>query len=193
MIAYNFTRWRGISLKCSHRMEDGHNYLKISAPRHLMKTYRMTPLSARSMSMGNIFKNRTGSFPVRRGIKVYIYIEYQSCCPFVGIGSPTPSPASVSPPLESMGGPNSLSGKVWGNPISTKGQTLWYSMYTIIPLRYCLSIFLKNVLLNYCSFCTHTVILTPLTKNLQYLPPVNNRIENRRATNRVAKKDYTML
>ncbi len=41
---------------------------------------------------------------------------------------PAPSPASecCPPPLWFLG---------WGEPIRTKGQTLWYSRYCIIPLR----------------------------------------------------------
>ncbi len=52
---------------------------------------------------------------------IIVYIEYQSVCPFVGIGSPTPSPASecVSP-LGLKGGrsntPLRVNGR--GNPIS---------------------------------------------------------------------------
>ncbi len=54
------------------------------------------------------------------------------------LGSPTPSPAreGCSPPFGSRGGggAHSLAGER-GDPIPTKGQTLWYSMYTMIPLR----------------------------------------------------------
>jgi hypothetical protein len=37
------------------------------------------------------------------------------------------------PPFGPRGETHSLAGE--GDPILTKGQTLWYSMYTIIPLR----------------------------------------------------------
>ncbi len=54
---------------------------------------------------------------------------------------PLPPPeANVSPPHS---GPRGQGGATfacgvgsWGGPIQTKGQTLSYSMYTIIPLRY---------------------------------------------------------
>ncbi len=47
------------------------------------------------------------------------------------LGSPLPHPqASVSPLLfGSKGETHSLAGKGMGDPIPTKGQTLWYSMY----------------------------------------------------------------
>ncbi len=67
-----------------------------------------------------------------------IYTEYQSVCPFVGFGSPPPphAQASVAPPLCIQGGDTlACGGRGWGNPIPTKEQTLWCSMYTIILLR----------------------------------------------------------
>ncbi len=42
----------------------------------------------------------------------------------------------IGSPLWVQGGRHTrLWGRGWGNPIPTKGQTLWYSVYTIIPLR----------------------------------------------------------
>ncbi len=67
----------------------------------------------------------------RRGIKVYI--EYQNVCPFAGIGSPQPLPPieCVSHHLDPWGESHSLAvGKGGGDPIPTKGQKLWHSMYT---------------------------------------------------------------
>jgi hypothetical protein len=67
------------------------------------------------------------------GIKVYI--EYQSSCPLVGIGSPTPYPGNeCGLPGHKRGEPHSLAGEGVGGPIPTKGQKLWYSMFTIITL-----------------------------------------------------------
>jgi hypothetical protein len=64
---------------------------------------------------------------------IILCIEYWSVCPFVGIGSPRlpPPKASVSPPWiqTGEGEQHSLAGEgvgPWGNPIPTKGQTLWY-------------------------------------------------------------------
>jgi hypothetical protein len=52
-------------------------------------------------------------------------IEYQSVCPFVGIGPPPP-PASVSPSLDPNGEEqHSLSGEGgWGDPIRTGKESL---------------------------------------------------------------------
>jgi hypothetical protein len=50
-------------------------------------------------------------------------------------GPPTPSPqANVGTPFGSGGGHTRLRGRGWEDPIPTMGQTLWYSMYTILPL-----------------------------------------------------------
>jgi hypothetical protein len=56
------------------------------------------------------------------------------------LGPPTPStppPAgSVVFPLWIQEGRHTrLRGREWGDPIPTKGQTLWYSVHSIIPLR----------------------------------------------------------
>ncbi len=66
--------------------------------------------------------------------------ECQAFFPVVRTGSPLlPHPqGSVAPPplLDPRGQTHSLAGEEWGDPIPTKGQTLWYSMYTIISLRF---------------------------------------------------------
>ncbi len=60
------------------------------------------------------------------------HTECQAFCPFVRIGFTM----SIAPPLWVQGGrPTRLRGRGWGDPIPTKRQTLWYSMYTIVPLR----------------------------------------------------------
>ena len=57
--------------------------------------------------------------------------ECQVFCLFAWIGPPHPQ-ASVAPPLWVQEGRHTrLRGRAWGDPIPTKGQTLWYSMYTI--------------------------------------------------------------
>ncbi len=66
-----------------------------------------------------------------------VNIECQSLCLFVGIGSSPPSQANVAPqttPKEpSGGGGDTLDGRRgFGDPIPTKGQTLWYSIYTTV-------------------------------------------------------------
>jgi hypothetical protein len=48
------------------------------------------------------------------------------------VASPTPSTASEcsSPPVSKWrGNTHSLAGRGWGEPIQTKGQTLWYTVY----------------------------------------------------------------
>jgi hypothetical protein len=65
--------------------------------------------------------------------------ECQAFCPVIRTGSPFPPlhpQKSVAPrPLWVQGGRHTcLRGREWGHPILTMGQTLWYSMYTIIPL-----------------------------------------------------------
>jgi hypothetical protein len=61
--------------------------------------------------------------------------EYQSVCPLVGIGSPTPSPTSecVSP-LGTKGGSITLPRGVreWGDPIRTIGKKAWHSVYSLV-------------------------------------------------------------
>jgi hypothetical protein len=71
-------------------------------------------------------------------IIIYICIEYQSSCPFVGIGSPTPPQASVSPPLDPGGGGASntlFTGEGVGDPILTTGQKAWHCVYSVMPLK----------------------------------------------------------
>ncbi len=79
----------------------------------------------------------------------------------------TPSPARecCSFPLLVQGGRHTrLRGRGWGDPNPTKGQTLWYSMYTIIPLRVfassqylrSLKIFLK---IQHCFICRTQITL----------------------------------
>jgi hypothetical protein len=57
----------------------------------------------------------------------------------VRIGSPAPSPSSkcCPPPLWFQGGGTLACGSGGGGePIRTKGQTLWYSRNSLIPLRF---------------------------------------------------------
>jgi hypothetical protein len=60
------------------------------------------------------FFRRPGAYCYLRGIVVYL--EYQSVCPIVRIGSPLPQ-VSVSPPLDPKGGQQSLVGEGCGDPI----------------------------------------------------------------------------
>ncbi len=69
----------------------------------------------------------------------YLYMEYHSDRSFVGIGSSHPLPVSECdfPPKNQVGERHTrLRGKGWGDPISKKGQKLWYFffLYTTIPL-----------------------------------------------------------
>ncbi len=59
------------------------------------------------------------------------YTECQAFCPVVINGSPSPASEYV-PPTRVLGGPHSLARRGWGDPIPTKGQTFWYSMYSIL-------------------------------------------------------------
>ncbi len=60
-------------------------------------------------------------------VKGLYYIEHQSFCPVVWIGSPHPLPRKrvCLPPDRKMGGDTLAMG--WGDPIQTTGQKLWYS------------------------------------------------------------------
>ncbi len=85
---------------------------------------------------------------IRRGI--IVYREDQSFWRFVRMGPPTPYTAS-----ECGSPPPPLRGK---DPISTTVQKLWYSIYTIIPLR------------------VHTVHCP--TISLTFIDPVRNTTED---------------
>jgi hypothetical protein len=69
------------------------------------------------------------------------YTECQAFSPVVRIGPPLPlhPQASVAPPPPPnllLGGRHTCLREMgWGEPIQTKGRTLWYSSYSIIPLR----------------------------------------------------------
>ncbi len=78
--------------------------------------------------------------------------EYQAFLPVVQIGS-TPPPLTrkgvLHIPLQFQGGQtHSLRGRGWGDPTPTMGQSLWYSMYTKIPLRalaqFCMKLLLQS-------------------------------------------------
>jgi hypothetical protein len=64
--------------------------------------------------------------------EIIVYIEYQSFCPFVGIGSyPVPSKRVwLSRRAQVRGATHSLAGEGMGDLIPTKGQKLWYYTYT---------------------------------------------------------------
>ncbi len=66
------------------------------------------------------------------------YTECQSSNQVVRIGSPHPLTRKrvFLPPFGSKGETHSLGGRGWGDPIPTMGQTLCYSRYTIISLRF---------------------------------------------------------
>jgi hypothetical protein len=68
----------------------------------------------------------------RRGIKAYI--EYQSVCPFVGIGPLTPLLTSERVSLGPKGGGATLAcgrGGAGGDQIRTTGQKARHSVYTV--------------------------------------------------------------
>jgi hypothetical protein len=64
------------------------------------------------------------------------YTECQAFCPIVRIGSLSAASEYCSP-LFGSGGDTLAGGggAAWRGPMPTKGQTFWYSMYTLIPLR----------------------------------------------------------
>ncbi len=67
----------------------------------------------------------------RRG--TIVYIEYQSVCPFVGIGSPpTPPPRECVPPRNQRGGHTRMRGSQWGRLERKPGtlSTLWSMVLT---------------------------------------------------------------
>ncbi len=52
------------------------------------------------------------------------------------VSQPPHRKRKLPPPLWVQGGDTlACEGRGWGDPIPTIGQTLWYSRYTIIPLR----------------------------------------------------------
>ncbi len=67
----------------------------------------------------------------RRGI-IIVYIEYQSVCPFVEIGSHHPIPCKgVCLPLGPKGGSDTPSRvRGWRDPVRTTGQKPWHSVYS---------------------------------------------------------------
>ncbi len=75
---------------------------------------------------------------LRKNFACTEYTECQAFSPVVRIGSPPPAPSPtsercISPPLFPKGGTHSLAGEWTGELSRTKGQTLWNSMYSIIP------------------------------------------------------------
>ncbi len=69
----------------------------------------------------------------RRGI--IVQIEYQSVCPIVGIGAASPRKRVyliLHALLDPKAGDNTrLRVRAWRDPIPTKAQTLWYSVYSV--------------------------------------------------------------
>ncbi len=64
--------------------------------------------------------------------------EYPECLAFSSIVRLGPSPLTCKRMLPSSlvpEGTHSLAGEWAGEPIRTKGQTLWHSRYSVIPLR----------------------------------------------------------
>jgi hypothetical protein len=80
-----------------------------------------------------------GSPTLFHSIYLTEHTECHAFCPVVRIGSPHPLARKrvlpLPPPLVPRRETHSLAAEELGDPIPTKGQTLWYSMYTIIPLR----------------------------------------------------------
>ncbi len=81
-----------------------------------------------------------GDRPPSFTLSMYLteHTECHAFCPVVRIGSPHPLARKrvlpLPPPLVPRRETHSLAAEELGDPIPTKGQTLWYSMYTIIPL-----------------------------------------------------------
>jgi len=79
-----------------------------------------------------------GSPTLFHSIYLTEHTECHAFCPVVRIGSPHPLARKrvlpLPPPLVPRRETHSLAAEELGDPIPTKGQTLWYSMYTIIPL-----------------------------------------------------------
>ncbi len=80
----------------------------------------------------------TSIFSLGRG-GVVVDIEYQSVCPFVGIGFPPPPPTfpaseSVSPlgPKKGGGSNTPLLVRGWVDPIRTNWQKAWHSVYFMV-------------------------------------------------------------
>ncbi len=87
------------------------------------------------------------------------YTECHAFCPFVGIGSPHPFTRKrvLLSPLWVQGGRlTRLRWRGWGNPIPTKGQTLWYSMYEYTVLYYTPSTLQRQRVSN-CFICGSVV------------------------------------
>ncbi len=86
-----------------------------------MTTNRMNLLSLRSISLDRTF---------------VVDIEYQSVCPFVGIGSPHPRKRVCLPPLDLKGGATLPRGwgVGWEDPIRTTGKTAWHSVNSVVRM-----------------------------------------------------------
>ncbi len=67
------------------------------------------------------------------GLYICVYLEYQSVCPFVRIGSPPLSRKQVCPPLGTKGREDNTRLRVrgWGEPIWTTGEKAWHSVYSV--------------------------------------------------------------
>jgi hypothetical protein len=62
---------------------------------------------------------------------IILYLEYQSVCSFVRIGSPAPLFECFLPPPGTGGGTNRLRVRGRGQPIRTTGETAWHSVCTV--------------------------------------------------------------
>jgi hypothetical protein len=63
---------------------------------------------------------------------IYIYLEYHSVCPLVGIGTPS---KSASPQNRGGGGVHSrLHVRWWGVPIQTTEEKAKYSVYSVLSM-----------------------------------------------------------
>ncbi len=85
--------------------------------------------------------------PVRGCFTKYIYIEYHSVCPLVGVGTPL-SPASVPLPPEPKGGGHTrLRVRGWGSPSSDDWRKSWAFCLLCGLLSHCLQVMIWH------SFC----------------------------------------
>jgi hypothetical protein len=80
------------------------------------------------------------------GYKVHVYLEYQSVCPLVRVGTLHPlSYKRVCPPQNQKGGTHSPADEGVGVPIRTTGEKAYHSVYYVPRI-------LGYGILEYCSY-----------------------------------------